>query len=166
MLRQKLIINIWLLHLVGFLSLHTLLKMRGHRNLKIFSILLLTRYDQLFLCLGSFPRVVLYIYYFSLDFFFHFSILNLRMFPCLRTQPFLYDFLIRHHFCNLLQHFWIDSFSFCFPRMPHSMRHATHLYFSMFVRFFYRPFNLDFPCLLFLFFVRILVFRLLKFSDS
>jgi len=34
MLRQKLIINIWLLHLVGFLSLHTLLTMHGHRNLK------------------------------------------------------------------------------------------------------------------------------------
>jgi len=35
MLRQKLIINIWLLHLVGFLFLHTLLTMHGHRNLKI-----------------------------------------------------------------------------------------------------------------------------------
>jgi len=35
MLRQKLIINIWLLHLVGFLSLHTLLTMHGHRNLKV-----------------------------------------------------------------------------------------------------------------------------------
>ena len=34
MLRQKLIINIWMLHLVGFLSLHTLLTMHGHRNLK------------------------------------------------------------------------------------------------------------------------------------
>ena len=35
MLRQKLIINIRLLHLVGFfLSLHTLLTMHGHRNLK------------------------------------------------------------------------------------------------------------------------------------
>ena len=34
MLRQKLIINIWLLHLVGFLSPHTLLTMHGHRNLK------------------------------------------------------------------------------------------------------------------------------------
>jgi len=34
MLRQKLIINIWLLNLVGFLSLHTLLTMHGHRNLK------------------------------------------------------------------------------------------------------------------------------------
>jgi len=34
MLRQKLIINIWLLHLVSFLSLHTLPKMHGHRNLK------------------------------------------------------------------------------------------------------------------------------------
>jgi len=34
MLRQKLIINIWLLHLFGFLSLHTLLTMHGHRNLK------------------------------------------------------------------------------------------------------------------------------------
>jgi len=33
MLRQKLIISIWLLHLVGFLSLHTLLTMHGHRNL-------------------------------------------------------------------------------------------------------------------------------------
>ena len=30
MLRQKLIINTWLLHLVGFLSLHTLLTMHGH----------------------------------------------------------------------------------------------------------------------------------------
>jgi len=35
MLRQKLIINIWLLHLVGFLSLHTLLTMHGHRNLNL-----------------------------------------------------------------------------------------------------------------------------------
>ena len=35
MLRQKLIINIWLLHLVGFLSLHTLLTMHGHRNRKL-----------------------------------------------------------------------------------------------------------------------------------
>jgi len=35
MLRQKLIINIWLLHLLCFLSLHTLLTMQGHRNLKI-----------------------------------------------------------------------------------------------------------------------------------
>jgi len=35
MLRQKLIINISLLHLVGFLSLHTLLTMHGHRNLKL-----------------------------------------------------------------------------------------------------------------------------------
>jgi len=35
MLRQKLIINIWLLHFFGFLSLHTLLAMHGHRNLKI-----------------------------------------------------------------------------------------------------------------------------------
>ena len=34
MLRQKLIINIRLLHPVGFLSLHTLLTMHGHRNLK------------------------------------------------------------------------------------------------------------------------------------
>jgi hypothetical protein len=34
MLRQKLIINIWLLHLIGFLSLHTLLTMHGHRNLE------------------------------------------------------------------------------------------------------------------------------------
>ena len=36
MLRQKLIINIWLLHPVGFLSLHTLLTMHGHSNLKQF----------------------------------------------------------------------------------------------------------------------------------
>ena len=28
-------INIWLLHLVGFLSLHTLLTMHGHRNLMV-----------------------------------------------------------------------------------------------------------------------------------
>ena len=35
MMRQKLIINIWLLHLVGFLSLRTLLTMHGHRNLKL-----------------------------------------------------------------------------------------------------------------------------------
>ena len=36
MLRQKLIINIQLLHLVGFFfSLHTLLTMHGHRNLKL-----------------------------------------------------------------------------------------------------------------------------------
>ena len=34
MLRQKLIINILLLHLDGFLSLHTLLTMHSHRNLK------------------------------------------------------------------------------------------------------------------------------------
>ena len=34
MLRQKFIINIWLLHLVGFLSIQTLLTMHGHRNLK------------------------------------------------------------------------------------------------------------------------------------
>ena len=34
MLRQKLVINMWLLHLVGFLSLHTLLTMHGHRNLR------------------------------------------------------------------------------------------------------------------------------------
>ena len=34
MLRQKLITNIWLLHLVGFLSLHALLTMHDHRNLK------------------------------------------------------------------------------------------------------------------------------------
>ena len=31
---RSLIINIWLLHLVSFLSLHTLPKMHGHRNLK------------------------------------------------------------------------------------------------------------------------------------
>ena len=35
MMRQKLIINIWLLQLVGFfLSLHALLTTHGHRNLK------------------------------------------------------------------------------------------------------------------------------------
>jgi len=34
MLRQKLIINIRFLHLVGFLSLHTLLTMHGDRKLK------------------------------------------------------------------------------------------------------------------------------------
>jgi len=40
-LRQKLIINIWLLLLVGvFLSLHTLLTMHGHRNLKRFFLYL------------------------------------------------------------------------------------------------------------------------------
>ena len=38
MLRRKLIIDIWLLHLVGFLSLHTLLTMHGHRNLKHYQI--------------------------------------------------------------------------------------------------------------------------------
>ena len=37
MLRQKLIINIWLLHLVGFfLSLPTLFTMHGHKNLKMY----------------------------------------------------------------------------------------------------------------------------------
>ena len=35
MLRQKLIINIWLLYLVGYLSLHNLVTMHGHRNLKL-----------------------------------------------------------------------------------------------------------------------------------
>ena len=35
MLRQKLIKNTWLLHLVIFLSLHALLTMHGQRNLKI-----------------------------------------------------------------------------------------------------------------------------------
>jgi hypothetical protein len=43
MLRQKLIINNWLLHLVGFLSLHTLLTMQGHRNLKLSSHLSISR---------------------------------------------------------------------------------------------------------------------------
>jgi len=33
MLRQKLIINIWLLHIFCFLSLHTLVKMHGHGKL-------------------------------------------------------------------------------------------------------------------------------------
>jgi len=47
MLRQKLIINIWLLHLFGFLSLHTLLTMHGHRNLKKWYCA----------CWGSFPTV-------------------------------------------------------------------------------------------------------------
>jgi len=41
MLRQKWIINIRLLHLVGFLSLHTLLTMHGHKNLKLVSFFLL-----------------------------------------------------------------------------------------------------------------------------
>jgi len=42
MLRQKLIINIWLLHLVGFLSLQTLLTMHGHRNLKLMKYMSVT----------------------------------------------------------------------------------------------------------------------------
>ena len=42
MLRQKLIINIWLLHLVGFLPLHPLLTMHGHRNLNLTNISCLT----------------------------------------------------------------------------------------------------------------------------
>jgi hypothetical protein len=63
MLRQKLIINIWLLHLDGFfsLSLHTLLTMQGHRNLKpkIFTYFAIGR---------SFPRqyssaIVLYSFF-------------------------------------------------------------------------------------------------------
>ena len=133
----------------------------------MFSILLLTRYDQLFLSLDPFPRVILYIYYFSLDFLFHFSILNIRIFPCLGTQPFLlYDFLIRRHFCKLVQQSWIDFFFSLHSAVLHSIRHVTYLYFSVPVRFFYRPFNLDIPCLLFPSFVRILVLRLLKFSDS
>jgi len=48
MLRQKLIINIWLLHLVGFLSLHTLLMMYGHRNLRLKLYVLLGIYIILF----------------------------------------------------------------------------------------------------------------------
>ena len=34
MLRQKLMINFWLLNFVGFLSFHTLVTMHSHRNLK------------------------------------------------------------------------------------------------------------------------------------
>jgi len=34
LLKQKMITNIWLLHLVGFLFLHTLLTIHGHMNLK------------------------------------------------------------------------------------------------------------------------------------
>ena len=52
MLRQKLIINIWLLHLVGFflsLSLHTLLTMHGHRNLKRVTALTIVNFLWLFL---------------------------------------------------------------------------------------------------------------------
>ena len=133
-------------------------------TVKIFSILL-TRYDQLFLALGPVPPVIHYICYLFLDFF-HFYILNIKIFPCLGTQPFLlYDFLIRHDFCQLVQHSWIDFFFLLSPVL-HSMRHATYLYFAMPVRFFYRPINLDILCLLFPSFVRILVLSLLKFSDS
>ena len=47
MLRQKLIIIMWLVHLVGLLSLHNLLTMHGHRNLKTLGISSLNLRDQI-----------------------------------------------------------------------------------------------------------------------
>ena len=58
MLRQKLIINIWLLHLVVFLSLHTLLTMHGHRNLKL-QLVLSFVYNFVHLHIARAPQVLI-----------------------------------------------------------------------------------------------------------
>jgi len=60
MLRQKLIINIWLLHLVVFLYLHTMLTMHGHRDLKQSSLFIILQVQSA--CFGCQPHPLSEVY--------------------------------------------------------------------------------------------------------
>jgi hypothetical protein len=79
MLRQKLIINIWLLHLVGLLSSH--FAHNGHRNLKLFRGILFTCCIQLLLYSSDFSKIGVIFNFFAI-----FNFFEIYVFVCKRLS--------------------------------------------------------------------------------